>query len=132
MGTRDALRPAKLHGKERGTTAAASGSTYRSHLASAWDQAEMVSLAESGKPPVVQTDESLTFYRALRRIVRQDDGAAGGEHAADAVADRDPGVGDLGGGGAAHLAYALLQCVHAVHAGMHIRKTAAIGVERQF
>jgi hypothetical protein len=35
---------------------------------------------------------------------------------ADTVADRDPGVGDLGGGGAAHLAHALLQGVHAVQA----------------
>jgi len=34
----------------------------------------------------------------------------------------------LGGGNAAHLAHALLQCVHA---GMHVRKPAAIGVERQ-
>ena len=40
-------------------------------------------------------------------------GARGGEHAADAVADRDLGAGDLGGGGAAHLAHALLQGVHA-------------------
>jgi hypothetical protein len=50
---------------------------------------------------------------------------------ADTVADRDPGVGDLGGGGTAHLAHALLQCVHAVHAGMHVGEAAAIGVERQ-
>src|ERR1700745_924420 len=48
------------------------------------------------------------------------------------MADRDLGIGDLRWGGAAHLAHALLQCVHAVHAGMHVRKTAAIGVERQF
>ena len=47
------------------------------------------------------------------------------------MADRDPGAGDLGGGGAAHLAHALLQRVHAVHAGMHVREAAAIGVERQ-
>jgi hypothetical protein len=39
--------------------------------------------------------------------------------------------GDLGGGGAAHLAHALLQRVHAVHAGMHIGEAAAVGVERQ-
>src|SRR6516165_8921942 len=32
------------------------------------------------------------------------------------------------GGGAAHLAYTLLQCVHAV---MHVGKAAAIGVEWQ-
>ena len=33
---------------------------------------------------------------------------------------------------AAHLAHALLQRVHAVHAGMHVGEAAAIGVERQF
>jgi hypothetical protein len=32
---------------------------------------------------------------------------------------------------AAHLAYALLQRVHAVHTGMHIAQATAIGVERQ-
>jgi hypothetical protein len=66
----------------------------------------------------------------LRRLVGHNDRAGAGQHAADAVADRDPGTWDLGGGGAAHLAHALLQCVHAVHAGMHVGKTAAIGVER--
>ena len=45
------------------------------------------------------------------------------------VADRDLGAGDMGGGGAAHLAHAFLQCVHAVHAGVHAGKAAAIGVE---
>jgi hypothetical protein len=34
---------------------------------------------------------------------------------------------DLGGGGAAHLVHAPLQCVHA---GMHVGETPAIGVER--
>jgi hypothetical protein len=34
------------------------------------------------------------IHRGLRRLVRHDDGAGGGEHAADAVADRDPSVGD--------------------------------------
>jgi hypothetical protein len=33
----------------------------------------------------------------LRRLVRHDDRAASGEHAADAMADRDLGAGDLGG-----------------------------------
>ena len=66
------------------------------------------------------------------RLVRHDDRAGGGEHAADAVADRDLGAGDLGGGGAAHLAHAFLQRVHAVHAGMHVGEAAAVGVERQF
>ena len=37
--------------------------------------------------------------------------------------------GDLPGGGAAHLAHALLQLVDAVHPGMHVGKPAAIGVE---
>ena len=39
--------------------------------------------------------------------------------------------GDLRRGDAAHLAHALLQGVHAVHAGMHVGEAAAIGVERQ-
>jgi hypothetical protein len=34
-----------------------------------------------------------------------------------------------GGGGAAHLAHALLQGVHAVHAGVHVRQPLAL--ERQ-
>src|SRR6266851_9001971 len=34
----------------------------------------------------------------LGRLVRHDDGPGGGEHAADAMADRDLGAGDLGGG----------------------------------
>jgi hypothetical protein len=38
-------------------------------------------------------------------------------NAAHTVADRNLGAGDLRGGGAAHLAYALLRCVHA---GMHV------------
>ena len=37
---------------------------------------------------------------AATALIRHDDRAGGGEHAADAVADRDPGVGDLGGGAA--------------------------------
>jgi hypothetical protein len=37
----------------------------------------------------------------------------------------------FGGGGAAHLTHALLQRVHAVHAGMHVGEAAAIGVSRQ-
>jgi hypothetical protein len=71
-------------------------------------------------------------HRGLRRLVRHDDRAGGGEHAVDAVADRDLGAGDLHGGGAAHLAHTLLQGVHAVHPGMHVGEAAAIGVERQF
>jgi hypothetical protein len=67
----------------------------------------------------------------LWRLVGHDDRAGGGEHAAHTMADRDPGVGDLGGGGAAHLARALLQGVHAVLAGMHVGEAAAIGVERE-
>ena len=47
------------------------------------------------------------------------------------VADRDLGIGDLGGGGAVHLAHALPRRADTVHAGMHIAQSAAIGVERQ-
>jgi hypothetical protein len=60
-----------------------------------------------------------------RRLVRHDDGARRAEHAAHSMADRDLGIGDLGGGGAAHLTHALLQC--AVHAGMHVGEAAAVG-----
>ena len=62
--------------------------------------------------------DRLGLIRRLGRFIRHDDGAACGEHAADAVADRDPGIGDLDGGDAAHLADALPQRVHAVHAVM--------------
>src|SRR6266404_5280628 len=72
---------------------------------------------------------SLTLY-LLRRLARHDNRAEGGEHAADAVADRDFGVKDLDESGATQLAHALLQRGHAVHPGMHVRKAAAIGIER--
>ena len=68
---------------------------------------------------------------SLRRLVRHDDGAACGEQAADAVADRDLGTGDLGGGGAALLAHALLQGVQCRTGRMHVGEAATIGVERQ-
>jgi hypothetical protein len=61
------------------------------------------------------------IFDGLRRLVPHDDRAGGGGHATDAVADRDPGAGDLGGSGTTHLA----------HAGMHVGEIAAIGVERQ-
>src|SRR5260370_33434923 len=64
------------------------------------------------------------------RLIGHDDRARSGEHAAHTMADRDLGAGDLRGGGAAHLAHALLQGVHAVHVVVHVGKTAAIGVER--
>jgi hypothetical protein len=64
-----------------------------------------------------------------RWLIRRDNRAGGSEHAADAVADRDLVAGDLGGGGGEPLAYALLQRVHPVHSGMHVRKITAIGVE---
>ena len=44
----------------------------------------------------------------LGRLVRHDDRAGGGKHAAHTVADRDLGAGDLRGGDAAHLAHAPL------------------------
>ena len=64
----------------------------------------------------------------LRWVVRHDDRAGGGEHAAYAVADRDLGAGNLSRGDAAHLAHALLQGVHAVHAGVHVGETTAVCV----
>src|SRR5262249_55428477 len=85
------------------------------------------------RPSPTAASSNYPFASATARLlVRHNDRARCGEHAADAVADRDPSAGDLRGGGAAHLAHALLQCVHAVHSGMHVRKTAAIGVEREF
>jgi hypothetical protein len=48
------------------------------------------------------------------------------------VADRDLGIRGARWSYAAHLAHALLQCVHAVYAGMHVGEAAAIGVQRQF
>jgi hypothetical protein len=75
---------------------------------------------------------SYHYFRCAssRRLLRHDDRAGGGEHAAEAVADRDLGVRDLRGGGAAYLADALLQRVPAVHTGMNIGKAAATDVER--
>src|SRR5262249_50526481 len=52
------------------------------------------------------------IFPSSRRLVRHFNCAGGGEHAPDAVADRDFGVGDLHGGNAAHLAHAFPQCVH--------------------
>src|SRR5262249_6584795 len=70
------------------------------------------------------------WYLGLR-LIRHDDGAGGGEHAADAVADADPGAGHLRGRDPAHLPHALLQRAHAVQAGVHVGAASAIGVERQ-
>ncbi len=64
-------------------------------------------------------------------LVRENDRAACREHAADAVADRNLRTRHLRRRDAAHLPHALLQRVHAVHAGMHVAQAAAIGVERQ-
>src|SRR6201996_1977890 len=64
-------------------------------------------------------------------FVRKYDRATRGEHAADAMAHRNPRVLHLRRRDAAHLAHAFLQRVHAVHARMHVGEAAAIGVERQ-
>src|SRR5882672_961855 len=63
-------------------------------------------------------------------LVRKNNRAAGPEHAADAVADRNLRARHLRRRDAAHLPHALLQRVHAVHAGMHIAEAAAVGIER--
>src|ERR1700761_8754683 len=65
-------------------------------------------------------------------FVRKHDRPTRGEHAADAVTYRNLCVLHLRRRDAAHLAHALLQRVHAVHARMHVGEAAAIGVERQF
>src|ERR1700751_2017875 len=64
-------------------------------------------------------------------LVGEDDRARCREHAADAMAHRDLCVRHLRRRDAAHLPHAFLQCIHAVHARMHIGEAAAIGVERQ-
>src|ERR1700759_1912564 len=64
-------------------------------------------------------------------LVRKNNRPARREHAADAVAHRNLRVLDLRRRDAAHLAHALLQRVHPVHARMHVGEAAAIGVERQ-
>src|SRR5205085_10860877 len=64
-------------------------------------------------------------------LVRKNDRAARGEHAADAMAHRDLRALDLRRRDAAHLPHALLQRIHPVHAGMHVAQAAAIGIERQ-
>ena len=87
--------------------------------------ARVISLADSSQKSRARSRIVLSMC-----LVGHNDDARRSEHAADAVADRDLGVSDFGGGGAAHLAHALLQRVHAVHAGMHVGKAAAIGVER--
>src|SRR6516225_5571238 len=61
-------------------------------------------------------------------LVREYDCAARREHAADAVTHRNLRVGHLRRRDAAHLAHALLERVHAVHARMHVAQSAAIGV----
>src|SRR4051794_30613010 len=84
----------------------------------------------AGSSPAM-TEWVLRSNQSLLVLIRKNDRATCREHAADAMADRDFGVLDLRGRNAAHLAHALLQRVHAVHAGMHVAQAAAIGVERQ-
>src|ERR1700749_947502 len=88
-------------------------------------------------PVTMMTLSCSDFAKASSRVVRasalvrKNDRARCGEHAADAVTDRNLRVRHLRRRNAAHLPHALLQCVHAVHARMHIGEAAAIGVERQ-
>src|SRR5882672_1180957 len=70
-------------------------------------------------------------WRRWLPFVRKNNRAARAEHAADAVADRDLRAWHLRRRDAAHLSHTLLQRVHAVHAGMHVAETAAVGIERQ-
>src|SRR3954465_13492805 len=58
-------------------------------------------------------------------LVCKDDRATCREHAADAVAHRDLCTLHLRRRDPAHLAHALLQRVHAVHAGMHVAQATA-------
>src|SRR3954452_10044935 len=53
------------------------------------------------------------------------------EHAADAVTHGDLDVFHLRRSRAADLTHRLLQCEHAVHAGVRVAPAAAVGVERE-
>src|SRR5581483_11140017 len=89
-------------------------------------------------PVTMMTLSCSDFAKASSRVVRasalvrKNDRARCGEHAADAVTDRNLRIRHLRRRNATHLPHALLQRIHAVHARMHIGQTAAIGVERQF
>src|SRR5215467_14973529 len=63
--------------------------------------------------------------------VAEHDRAARCEHAADAMGDGDFGALDLRRRHPTHLAHALLQRVHAVHARVHVAEAPTIGVERK-
>src|SRR5436309_4244207 len=56
-------------------------------------------------------------------LVRKNNRATRAEHAADAVANRNLRTRHLRRRDAAHLPHALLQRIHAVHAGMHVAET---------
>jgi acetyl-CoA acetyltransferase len=62
----------------------------------------LITHGESGRSGVGRTRNEYTgvfmTVPSSRRLVRHDDRARGGEHAAHTVADRDLGAGDLGGG----------------------------------
>src|SRR5882757_8754653 len=99
---------------------------------------QRVRMCGSGPPPQPspreergEGAEGVPLVTGCSLLVRKNDRATCREHAADAMADRDFGVLDLRRRNAAHLPHALLQRVHAVHAGMHVAQAAAIGVERQ-
>src|SRR5439155_18537681 len=67
------------------------------------------------------------FTNSKRRLRAEDDGALRGQHAAIAVRDRGPAIGDLARAAlAAQLARRLDQKEQAVHAGMAIGQPTAI------
>src|SRR5580698_2726220 len=74
---------------------------------------------------------AMMVSRGSLPLVGKDDRAGRGEHAADAMADRNLRAVNLCRRDAAHLPHAFLQRIHAVHAGMHVAQPAAIGVQRQ-
>jgi len=69
---------------------------------------------------VVDALDQASQNKDVRAIVLRIDSPGGTYPAADAMADRNPGGRNLRRRDAAHLAHALLQRVHAVHAGMHV------------
>src|SRR6185437_13129852 len=67
----------------------------------------------------------------LWRLIAEDDRPRRREHPAHAMADRDLRTLHLRRRDPAHLPHAFLQRVHPVHARVHIRQSAAVGVQRQ-
>jgi hypothetical protein len=71
----------------------------------------------------------MEFQLELRCFITHNDRTAGRKHAANAVRHRNSGPTYVCGRHSAQLTYALLQ---RLPAGLHIRPTTTMGIERQF